>query len=210
MFSSAASEELAGGVLDLALRLRGTPPAEEAELGAPGGGPGQRWTSARSESAFQFERENVQELVILFTDIQGYSKKAQFLSPQQLSALLQDYEKILLALMGAHTASSSSAWATATSSCFTTLSMRCWPPSGCRNPCAGSTATATRTRAWSSGSASTRQGRAQGAGRRPGEHGEHRLTPGELGTAGLRARLRAGPREGEGLRSMRGRSGASR
>lgn len=49
--------------------------------------------------AFQFERENVQELVILFTDIQGCSKKAQFLSSLQLSGLIQDYEKILLALM---------------------------------------------------------------------------------------------------------------
>ena len=36
--------------------------------------------------AFQFERENIQDLVILFTDIQGYSKKAQYLTPQQMSA----------------------------------------------------------------------------------------------------------------------------
>jgi class 3 adenylate cyclase len=53
-------------------------------------------------SAFQFERENMQELVMFFSDIQGYSKKAQVLSPMQLSALLQDYEKILLAHVEAH------------------------------------------------------------------------------------------------------------
>ena len=97
----AAPEELAGGVLDLALRLRGTPPAEEAEMGIP------EESRAAADfpterKAFQFERENIQDLVILFTDIQGFSKKAQFLTPQQLSALLQDYEKILLAVMGAH------------------------------------------------------------------------------------------------------------
>ncbi len=95
------SEELKPGVLDLALRLRGTPPGEDADVAVP--------DETRStvdfhteRTAFRFERENLQELVILFTDIQGYSKKAQFLSPLQLATLLQDYEKILLALMGAH------------------------------------------------------------------------------------------------------------
>ncbi|HVO40883.1 MAG TPA: adenylate/guanylate cyclase domain-containing protein [Spirochaetia bacterium] len=95
------SEELKGGVLEMALRLRGTPPAEEGELGVPEDA--HSTVDFRTERrAFQFERENVQELVILFTDIVGYSKKAQFLSPLQLSTLLQDYEKILLAQMGAH------------------------------------------------------------------------------------------------------------
>ena len=53
-------------------------------------------------STFKFERENMQELVMFFSDIQGYSKKAQVLSPMQLSALLQEYEKILLAHIEAH------------------------------------------------------------------------------------------------------------
>ena len=53
-------------------------------------------------STFQFERENMQELVMFFSDIQGYSKKAQVLTPMQLSALLQEYEKILLAHVEAH------------------------------------------------------------------------------------------------------------
>ena len=96
-----ASEDLRAGVLDLALRARGTPAGEDSELALP-----EEQAAAvdfRTErNAFQFERENVQDLVILFTDIQGYSKKAQFLTPLQLSGLIQDYEKILLALAEAH------------------------------------------------------------------------------------------------------------
>ncbi len=57
----------------------------------------------RSErSTFKFERENMQELVMFFSDIQGYSKKAQVLAPMQLSALIQEYEKILLTHVEAH------------------------------------------------------------------------------------------------------------
>jgi class 3 adenylate cyclase/HEAT repeat protein len=57
----------------------------------------------RSErTAFQFERENMQELVMFFSDIVGYSKKAQVLSPQQLSTLIQEYEKILLTHIESH------------------------------------------------------------------------------------------------------------
>ena len=39
---------------------------------------------------------------MLFTDIVGYSKKAQALPPMQLAALLQEYERILVAVVGAH------------------------------------------------------------------------------------------------------------
>ena len=57
----------------------------------------------RSErSTFKFERENMQELVMFFSDIQGYSKKAQVLTPMQLSALLQEYEKLLLTHVETH------------------------------------------------------------------------------------------------------------
>ena len=60
-------------------------------------------TEMRSErSTFKFERESMQELVMFFSDIQGYSKKAQVLAPMQLSALLQEYEKILLAHVEGH------------------------------------------------------------------------------------------------------------
>jgi len=97
-----ASEDLRAGVLDLALRLRGTPAGgEDADLALPEE-PGTTVDFRTERKAFQFERENLQDLVILFTDIQGYSKKAQFLTPLQLSSLIQDYEKILLALTEAH------------------------------------------------------------------------------------------------------------
>jgi class 3 adenylate cyclase len=53
-------------------------------------------------SAFQFERENMEELVMFFSDIQGYSKKAQSLTPMQLSELVTEYEKILLTHVESH------------------------------------------------------------------------------------------------------------
>jgi class 3 adenylate cyclase len=53
-------------------------------------------------ASFQFEREHIQELVVFFSDIVGYSKKAQVLSPMQLSTLIQDYEKILLSHTESH------------------------------------------------------------------------------------------------------------
>ena len=34
---------------------------------------------------------------MFFSDIVGYSKKAQLLTPMQLSSLIQEYEKLLLA-----------------------------------------------------------------------------------------------------------------
>jgi class 3 adenylate cyclase len=88
-------------VLELVLRLRGTPAGEDGEQ-AFAEEPGAAVDFRTERKAFQFERENVQNLVILFTDIQGYSKKAQSLAPMQLSALIRDYEKILLALVEAH------------------------------------------------------------------------------------------------------------
>jgi class 3 adenylate cyclase len=96
-----ASEDLRTGVLELVQRLRGTPAAEDTEA-ALTDEQGAAMDFRTERNAFQFERENVQDLVILFTDIQGYSKKAQFLTPLQLSGLIQDYEKILLALVEAH------------------------------------------------------------------------------------------------------------
>ena len=53
-------------------------------------------------SAFQFERENMQKLVMFFSDIKGYSKKAETLTPLQLSTLIQEYEKILLTHVEGH------------------------------------------------------------------------------------------------------------
>ncbi len=91
-----------GRVLEMALQARGGAAAEEEDEeplfdeSAPA-------VEMRTErSTFQFERENMQELVMFFSDIKGYSKKAQVLPPMQLSALIQEYEKILLAHIEAH------------------------------------------------------------------------------------------------------------
>lgn len=56
----------------------------------------------KEKKTYRFEREFVQELAILFTDIQGYSRKAQALSTLQLSALIQEYEGILLPTVAGH------------------------------------------------------------------------------------------------------------
>jgi class 3 adenylate cyclase len=97
---SAQDESVRVRGLELAMKLRvGTFVEEDSELldeNAPA-------VEVRTErSMFQFERENMQELVMFFSDIVGFSKKAQSLAPMQLSALLQEYEKILLTHVEAH------------------------------------------------------------------------------------------------------------
>jgi len=54
------------------------------------------------KKAYRFEREHIQELAVLFTDIEGYSKKAQVLTTMQLSSLIQEYEGILLPTIASH------------------------------------------------------------------------------------------------------------
>jgi class 3 adenylate cyclase len=80
--------------------LRRDSPDEEDDLPLPVDGAAVALHSERS--TYQFERENVQELVMFFSDIKGYSKKAQILTPMQLSSLLQEYEKILLSHVEGH------------------------------------------------------------------------------------------------------------
>jgi class 3 adenylate cyclase len=84
---------------ELALQVRGGDSPEDDE-GFEEHAPAVQLQSERT--TFQFERENVQELVMFFSDIVGYSKKAQVLAPMQLSALLQEYEKVLLTSTEAH------------------------------------------------------------------------------------------------------------
>jgi len=87
--------------LALALQVRGGSPDEGGEL--PLADVTAPPVELRTErSSFQFERENIQELVMFFSDIKGYSKKAEVLTHMQLSTLIQDYEKILLAHVEAH------------------------------------------------------------------------------------------------------------
>ncbi len=93
-----AQEQARGKIREAVLTARGAgsieaPPEAEPEL---------RLELHQEKKAFRFEREHVQELAILFTDIQGYSRKAQSLSSMQLASLLQDYEGILLPTISAH------------------------------------------------------------------------------------------------------------
>jgi class 3 adenylate cyclase len=50
----------------------------------------------------RLEHEFMDDLAILFTDIEGYSKKAQVLTTMQLASLIHDYEGILLPTIAAH------------------------------------------------------------------------------------------------------------
>jgi class 3 adenylate cyclase/HEAT repeat protein len=87
-------------VLALVLGQRGTGAEEEEDLTDTEVTPS---VDLRTERAsFKFEREFIQELVMFFSDIVGYSKKAQVLTPMQLSTLLQEYEKVLLAHVDGH------------------------------------------------------------------------------------------------------------
>lgn len=52
--------------------------------------------------AFRFEHEFTRDLAVLFTDIQGYSSKAQHLTTMQVNSLIRDYEGILLPMMTDH------------------------------------------------------------------------------------------------------------
>jgi len=97
---SAKEEGARGRIREAVLALRG---ARSAAAEAPEETDTELQVDFDHEKkAFRFEREHVQELAILFTDIQGYSRKAQALSTMQLAALLQDYEGILLPTVSAH------------------------------------------------------------------------------------------------------------
>jgi class 3 adenylate cyclase/HEAT repeat protein len=98
LLGDAADPETAEAALALSLRVRGAVADEEA--GEPGANP--QVQLHRERDRFRFERECVAELTVLFTDIVGYSRKAEALPPMQLAALLQEYERSLVAIAGAH------------------------------------------------------------------------------------------------------------
>lgn len=56
----------------------------------------------RERQAFRFEHEFMRDLAVLFTDIKGYSAKAQVLSTMEINSLIEDYEAILLPTMESH------------------------------------------------------------------------------------------------------------
>jgi class 3 adenylate cyclase len=99
LLEHAPDEAVRRRAVETAIALRGDGSGDEEALP----GEGTPVVELRSErAAFQFEREYVQDLVMFFSDIQGYSKKAQVLPPMQLAALIQEYEKILLSHVEAH------------------------------------------------------------------------------------------------------------
>jgi class 3 adenylate cyclase len=57
---------------------------------------------SRQKQAFKFEREHVIKGTVLFTDIKGYSQKAQVLTSMELTTLINEYEGILLPVMATH------------------------------------------------------------------------------------------------------------
>ncbi len=54
------------------------------------------------KETYKFEREHVRSCAVLFSDIQDYSGKAEELTPMEITALLQEYEGILLPIVDAH------------------------------------------------------------------------------------------------------------
>ena len=84
----------------MAFEARGGASEEEEDSPLDQAAPAAEMRTERS--TFKFERENMQDMVMFFSDIQGYSKKAEVLPPMQLSALLQEYEKVLLSHIEAH------------------------------------------------------------------------------------------------------------
>ena len=98
---SAEQQEVRGRLCDLALAVRGHS-GLEAELEEDSPEIDVQVELFKEKKAYRFEREYVQELAVLFTDIQGYSKKAQTLTTMQLTALIHDYEGILLPIMTNH------------------------------------------------------------------------------------------------------------
>jgi class 3 adenylate cyclase len=98
---SAGEQSSQKRICDLVLAARGAAGFEEQS-----GGPAEE-TEAQidllnEKRAYRFERDYIQEVAILFTDIQGYSKKAQALTTMQLSSLIQEYEGILLPTVCSH------------------------------------------------------------------------------------------------------------
>ena len=131
-------------VLAMALHMRGAAMEED-----PQDGDETPVVNLRTErTAFQFEREHIQELVMFFSDIQGYSKKAQLLTPLQLSALIQEYEAVLLAHVDDHRGELVKRMGDGHMIVFGVRWTPCSPPSACRNPWSGSIAIERRTAGW--------------------------------------------------------------
>ncbi len=74
----------------------------EAEGGVAGEQAEVKLDLLRERSSYRFDREHVQALAIFFTDIQGYSSKVEHLSGMELAVFIQEYEGVLLPVVGSH------------------------------------------------------------------------------------------------------------
>jgi class 3 adenylate cyclase/HEAT repeat protein len=97
---SAGDEATRDFILKLVLAARGEGGSEREEPREPV--EELRVDFFKEKQAYRFEREYLQELAILFTDIQGYSRKAQNMSTLQLTNLIQEYEGILIPTLSGH------------------------------------------------------------------------------------------------------------
>jgi class 3 adenylate cyclase len=96
---SATDDATRDRMRDLVLALRG---GQGGEADGDDGDVELRVDLQQEKKSFRFEKEHLQELAVFFSDIQGYSKKAQALSSMELTALIQEYEGILLPTILAH------------------------------------------------------------------------------------------------------------
>ncbi len=82
--------------------LRPLLPGGEEEAARGGGQPEIRLDVLSEKRSYQFDHEHVQQLAVFFTDIQGYSTKAERLSGMELAVFIQEYEGVLLPVVASH------------------------------------------------------------------------------------------------------------
>ena len=76
--------------------------AEPLEVEPVEAGIGKTAGLSSEKETYRFEREHIRTCAVLFSDIEGYSAKAQELSAIELSVLLRQYEGILIPITEAH------------------------------------------------------------------------------------------------------------
>ena len=82
--------------------LKTTAGARTEEMGDEDSGTEIEIDFQKERKAYTFEKEHIQELAVFFTDIKGYTRKAQILTSIELTSLIQDYERILIPVVTRH------------------------------------------------------------------------------------------------------------
>jgi class 3 adenylate cyclase len=97
---SIQDQEAREHTVGLMLKVRGVQPEDEDS----GFEPEQeiQLDLSRQKSAYRFEKEHIVEQGVMFTDIKGYSKKAQSLNSMELTTMLNEYEGILIPIVTSH------------------------------------------------------------------------------------------------------------